>query len=315
MTSESAVVVGAVAADDAAHAHEVAAPEPGSFPGIGGPMRTRRFGVSLAVIVACALAFRVGYVLLVTRHQNGKLYDSFWYYSTTIGLHSGQFFRAPFSYAPTAAHPPMTSLLLGGISLIVGLHGITSPLLTMAALGSAVVLCVGLLGRAVAGPWVGLTAATLAALSPNFWMPSGILMSETPSMLFMALILLAVVRFARAPTVLSAKFYETAKFFTLTRHIYNPFGAFISDRSLQKLPAAQRDGLLQAVKSATDDHFDRAAQVEVSAIEQLRKLGVTVAECDRAVFRERVQPMWNRFAEKTPGAKALLDAVRQTEKA
>jgi 4-amino-4-deoxy-L-arabinose transferase-like glycosyltransferase len=204
MTSDGVVVVGAVAADDAAHADAVAAAEPESFPRIGGPMRTRRFGVSLAVIVACALAFRVGYVLLVTRHQNGKLYDSFWYYSTTIGLRSGQFFRAPFSYAPTAAHPPMTTLLLGGISWIVGLHGVTSPLLTMAALGSAVVLCVGLLGCAVAGPWVGLTAATLAALSPNFWMPSGILMSETPSMLFMALILLAVVRFTRAPTLVSA---------------------------------------------------------------------------------------------------------------
>jgi 4-amino-4-deoxy-L-arabinose transferase-like glycosyltransferase len=71
----------------------------------------------------------------------------------------------------------------------------------MAGLGAAVVLCVGLLGRTVAGPWVGLVAAGLAALAPNFWMPSGILMSETPAMLFMALILLAVLRLIRRPTV------------------------------------------------------------------------------------------------------------------
>src|ERR1700712_3851689 len=51
-----------------------------------------------------------------------------------------------------------------------------------------------------------------------------------------------------APTILASKFSETAKFFTLTRHIYNPFGAFISDRTIKRLPAAQRDGLLQAVK-------------------------------------------------------------------
>jgi TRAP-type transport system periplasmic protein len=118
-----------------------------------------------------------------------------------------------------------------------------------------------------------------------------------------------------APTILAAKFYETAKHFTLTRHIYNPFGAFISDRTLQRMPADQRDGLLQAVRAATDDHFERAAQVEADAIEQLQKLGVSVHECDRAVFRERVSPMWARFAEKTPGAKDLLDAVHQTEKA
>lgn len=76
-----------------------------------------------------------------------------------------------------------------------------------------------------------------------------------------------------APTVLSAKFYETAKFFTLTRHIHNPFGAFVSDRSLQRMPATQRDGLLLAVRQATDDHFARAAQVENDALEELKGKG------------------------------------------
>lgn len=118
-----------------------------------------------------------------------------------------------------------------------------------------------------------------------------------------------------APTILAAKFYETAKYFTLTRHIHNPFGAFISDKTLQRLPPAQRDALLAAVKGATDDHFGRAAAVEQKAIAQLQTLGVTVEECDRTVFRERVRPMWDRFAEKTPGARDLLEAVRQTEKA
>ena len=116
-----------------------------------------------------------------------------------------------------------------------------------------------------------------------------------------------------APTILASKFYETAKTFTLTQHIYNPFGAFLSDRTLKRLPAAQRDGLLLAVKDATSEHFARAAQVETDAIEQLKKLGVTVQDCDRAAFRERVRPMWGQFADKTPGAAAMLEAVHQTE--
>ena len=186
-----------------ASAPAVAEPEHG--PLIGGALSSRRFGLTLAALTLGALAIRVGYVLAVTRHQNGRLYDSFWYYSTTIGLHSGQFFRAPFSYSPTASHPPMTTLLLGAASYIVGLRGgTTSSLLVMAVLGSAVVLCVGLLGRVVAGPWVGLTSAALAAVAPNFWMPSGILMSETPAMLCMALILLAVVRVIRRPSLVAA---------------------------------------------------------------------------------------------------------------
>jgi tripartite ATP-independent transporter DctP family solute receptor len=118
-----------------------------------------------------------------------------------------------------------------------------------------------------------------------------------------------------APTILASKFYETAKFFTLTRHIYNPFGAFLSDRALQRMQPALRDGLLKAVKEATDEHFDKAQAVETSAIEQLKTLGVTVEECDRSVFRDRVRPLWDQFAQKVPGAKSLLDAVHQTARA
>jgi 4-amino-4-deoxy-L-arabinose transferase-like glycosyltransferase len=178
---------------------------PKSAANIGGSLRPRRFALGLTAITAGALLLRVFYVLAYTRYQNHALYDSFWYYYTTLELHFGQFFRAPFSSHLTAVHPPMTTLLLGAGTFIIGLHGgVTSPLLVMALLGSAVVACVGLLGRSVGGPWVGLTAAILAAVYPNFWMPSGIMMSETPAMLFMALILLAVVHLLRSPTVLAA---------------------------------------------------------------------------------------------------------------
>jgi tripartite ATP-independent transporter DctP family solute receptor len=118
-----------------------------------------------------------------------------------------------------------------------------------------------------------------------------------------------------APTILSAKFYETAKHFTLTRHIHNPFGCFVSARTLQRMPAKLRDGLLKAITEATDEQFQKAAQVEATAIDELKAKGVTFEECNREAFRERVSPLWASFAEKTPGAKALLDAIRETEKA
>ncbi len=192
-------------AEDAAWAESAPGASVATAPLVGGSMRPRRFTVALTAIVAVGLGFRVGYVLLVTRYQNGRIYDSFWYGVTANELHQGQFFRVPFGTGPTASHPPLTSLLVGSVNFLVGLHaGTTVPRLTMAVLGAGVVLAVGLLGRAVAGPWVGLTAAGLAALAPNFWMPSGIVMSETPSMLFMALILLAVVRCFRSPTFWNA---------------------------------------------------------------------------------------------------------------
>ena len=178
------------------------ATEPGT---IGGPMGRRRFSGALAGIVVFALAFRVGYVLIFAQYQNSKIYDSFWYGVTANELKMGQFFRGPLATTPSAAHPPLTSILAGTVNFIIGLHaGTTFQRLVMAVLGAGVVLCVGLLGRAVAGPWVGLTAAGLAAVAPNFWMPSGIVMSETPAMFFMALILLAVTRLLRSPTMVMA---------------------------------------------------------------------------------------------------------------
>ncbi len=172
---------------------------------IGGPMRRSRFYVALTAIVMAAAGVRVGYVLIVTRHENSKVYDSLWYGFTALGLSIGQFFRVAFGTALSAAHPPVTSLLLAPSCWLFGFHAGTTPQrMTMAILGTAVVFGVGLLGRALAGPWVGLTAALLAAGYPNFWIPNGILMSETPAMLGMALVLLAIVRLRRRPTVVSA---------------------------------------------------------------------------------------------------------------
>ncbi len=175
------------------------------FRPVGGPMRTWRFRLALGAIVAGAAGVRVAYILIVTRHENSKLYDALWYGFTGLGLSIGQFFRVAFGTAQSAAHPPITSLLLAPSSWLFGFNAGTTPQrMTMAILGTAVVLCVGLLGRAMAGPWVGLTAALLAAGYPNMWIPNGILMSETPAMLGMALILLAIVRLRRRPTVVSA---------------------------------------------------------------------------------------------------------------
>jgi 4-amino-4-deoxy-L-arabinose transferase-like glycosyltransferase len=174
-------------------------------PTIGGSMGRRRFGWTLTVIVTLGLAFRVGYVLIFTQHENNKIYDAFWYGVTANELRLGQFFALPFTGGPSAAHPPLTSILTGSVDFLIGVHaGTTFQRLVMAVLGGGVVLCVGLLGRSVAGPWVGLVAAGLAALAPNFWIPNGVVMSETPAMLFMALILLAVVRLIRSPTVVMA---------------------------------------------------------------------------------------------------------------
>ena len=167
---------------------------------VGSALSTRCYRMWLAGIVAFGLAFRLGYVLIFTRFQNQRVYDALWYQLTAEQFRIGQFFRVPESTQPTAAHPPLTSLLLGFVNLVIPFgKGTTVPRLTEAVLGGLVVLLVGMVGRDIAGTKVGLVAAALAALAPDFWMPSGIVMSETPAMLTMALILLSIVRYVRSP--------------------------------------------------------------------------------------------------------------------
>ncbi len=161
----------------------------------------RRFRLALGGIVLVALAWRVLYVLLFTRYENAHLYDDGWYDLQALALSTGHFFSVPFGTGPDAAHPPLTSIVLVPVTYLFGLHqGETPQRLTMAALGTVVVLLTGLLARSLAGPRVGLVAAAVAAAYPSMWLPNGIVMSETLTMLFVALVLLGVYRLFRAPT-------------------------------------------------------------------------------------------------------------------
>jgi 4-amino-4-deoxy-L-arabinose transferase-like glycosyltransferase len=161
--------------------------------------------VTLLGIEVVAAVIRVVYVLVFTAREAPKFYDAFWYAVQADELVAGQFFRVPFATAPSATHPPLTSIAITPASYFFGDHpGEVPARLTMVLLGLAIVLFVGLLGRSLAGPRVGLIAAFLAAVYPNFWIPNGIIMSETLSMLVMVLILLAIYQLLRAPTFWNA---------------------------------------------------------------------------------------------------------------
>ncbi len=167
----------------------------------GQPRDRRRFWYGLCLIVTGALVWRILYVLIFTRYENSKLYDAAWYELQGLTMAGGHFFSIPFGHGPDAAYPPLTSIVITPVSYFFGLHvGATPQRLTMAVLGGAVVLFVGMLGRVLAGPGVGLLAALLAAAYPNMWIPNGIVMSETLTMLAIALILLSTYRLFRSPT-------------------------------------------------------------------------------------------------------------------
>ncbi|WP_421121946.1 ArnT family glycosyltransferase [Aquihabitans daechungensis] len=101
--------------------------------------------------------------------------------------------------AQGAVHPPGNALFIA-LGDIVGFHTDDGYQLWACALGAATIVVVGLAGRAVAGPRVGLIAAAIAAVSPAFWSYDPTLMAETPGQFLVALTLLLAYRFWDSPT-------------------------------------------------------------------------------------------------------------------
>jgi 4-amino-4-deoxy-L-arabinose transferase-like glycosyltransferase len=166
------------------------------------PPTSRRFRRVLLLIVLGALAFRVGYVLIVTQYDTG-FYDAVFYELEAKTVAEGRGFivplPGPYASGEAADHPPLTVAALVPAAELPGDSQLWMRF-TMAALGSAVVALIGLLGRRVSGERIGLIAAGLAALYPNLWMNDGLLMSETLAALTTVAALLLAYRMRWRPT-------------------------------------------------------------------------------------------------------------------
>src|SRR5262245_23790161 len=168
---------------------------------MGSRRPVRRFALWLLLIAVAGLAGRVAYVATVPNGFGG-LYDSVWYSGEAELLVQGDWFRAPVEGGPdahTAGHAPLTVVLLAPAALI-GDDSVTAMRLTMTLLGAASIVVIGLLARALAGDRAGLAAAVLAAAYPFLWVSDALVMSESPTVLFVAATLLAAYRVLARPT-------------------------------------------------------------------------------------------------------------------
>ena len=168
----------------------------------------RRFRWSLAAVAAVGLAWRVGYILVEKRPVDTcgqeRCGDAVYYVAQSLRLADGHLFDDPAAHGmPAADHPPITALLLTPSGLFEGNH-ILPGRLTMALVGVATIVVVGLLARLLAGgpgrgDAAGLVAAGLAAANPNLWMNDALAMAEGPAALAVAAVLLLTYRLLAAP--------------------------------------------------------------------------------------------------------------------
>jgi TRAP-type transport system periplasmic protein len=114
------------------------------------------------------------------------------------------------------------------------------------------------------------------------------------------------------PTIVASKFFETAKFYTLTEHNFSPLAIYFSETTFARMDAKLRDGFLAAAQQAALDTRVQGLAVEQEALELLKQKGVTVIACDKAAFRQRVLPQTDAFVKAHPEAKPVVDSIRAT---
>jgi 4-amino-4-deoxy-L-arabinose transferase-like glycosyltransferase len=159
--------------------------------------------LGLGVIMLLGLAVRGFYIHVHTQHPS-VFSDVFYYHGGANLLAEGHGFVHPYDFVtqgrsvPGADHPPGYIVALA-LASVFGFKSFLAHQIWSALIGTATIGVVGLVGRRLAGPRVGLIAAFIAAVYPNFWFSDALIMSETLVLLMAALTLLAAYRFWERP--------------------------------------------------------------------------------------------------------------------
>jgi 4-amino-4-deoxy-L-arabinose transferase-like glycosyltransferase len=159
-----------------------------------------RFWRVLVCIAAAAFLGRAVYVTTVTRDQT-RTYDELFYESEASSFANGDGFEPSafgVNFLGSGEHPPLTAVVLSPVALVAD-DNETAMLMTMAFVGAAAVIVLGLLGRELGGPRAGLIAAGIGAVYPNLWVNDGLLLPETLAALTTAAALLFTYRLIRTP--------------------------------------------------------------------------------------------------------------------
>src|SRR3954467_13971330 len=115
------------------------------------------------------------------------------------------------------------------------------------------------------------------------------------------------------PTILASKFFETAKFYSLTQHNFSPLAIYFSDATYNRMDPKLREGFLDAAQKAAADTRTHGLEMEKEALKNLADKGVTIVECDKDAFRKRVLPQTDNFIKARPEAKPVVDMIRATQ--
>lgn len=110
-----------------------------------------------------------------------------------------------------------------------------------------------------------------------------------------------------APSFLTSRHYEVAKYFALNEHAYVPDALIMSEVVWRNLPPDAQRHLAEAADEAAVFQRDLWAKMSAEAIETLKEAGVTVTHPDKQPFVDAVRPMLS--APKHPAVERLVQKI------
>jgi C4-dicarboxylate-binding protein DctP len=113
-------------------------------------------------------------------------------------------------------------------------------------------------------------------------------------------------------TISAMRFFEVQKYLTLSNHGFIAYVFMMNKPFLDKLPADQRDIVLQAAREAALFQRSLLQEAEAADLEQFKKAGIeisTLTPGERAEFEKASKPVYDWYASKF--GTAMLDRVRQ----
>lgn len=116
-------------------------------------------------------------------------------------------------------------------------------------------------------------------------------------------------------TIHANKFYEVAPHVTLTQHVYSPIPLTISEKTWQRLSAADRDAVTRAGREVADWMRKEIRSNDDRLLNDMASKGAKIARPNLAPFRASVQPAYVKAKEKygadVDAVLADADAVRK----
>ena len=110
----------------------------------------------------------------------------------------------------------------------------------------------------------------------------------------------------------TGKFYEVAKYITLTEHLFGPTVTVISKKEWDGYTDKEKQVVAAAAKLGQDVNRSLSVQRDAESMEKLKAKGMVVNPIDKTQFLKAAGPLQDQLA-KSLGAEDLLKTIRETK--